>query len=76
MDNDDWDALDPARSKLRALSKRVDRGLVELGLDTQAGALATQNAVKRRAVAIAAAFGGASRYLSSRSNQLGRQYAA
>ena len=44
MDNDDWDALDPARSKLRALSKRVDRGLVELGLDTQAGALATQKA--------------------------------
>ncbi|HVY28242.1 MAG TPA: hypothetical protein VHB79_16915 [Polyangiaceae bacterium] len=42
MDNQDWDALDPARSKLRALSQRVDRGLVELGLDTQAGALATE----------------------------------
>lgn len=44
MDNRDWDELDPARSKLRALSERVDRGLVELGLDTQAGALAAEKA--------------------------------
>lgn len=42
MENRDWDELDPARSKLRTLSQRVDRGLVELGLDTQAGALATE----------------------------------
>jgi len=33
MDNQDWDELDPARSKLRALSERVNRGLVELVVD-------------------------------------------
>lgn len=42
MNNQDWDELDPARSKLRALTERVTRGLVELGADAQNGALATQ----------------------------------
>jgi len=44
MDNRDWDELDPARSKLRALSERVERGLVELGVDPQPGALAAEKA--------------------------------
>ncbi len=45
MHNQEWDELDPARSKLRALSKRVDRGLSELGVGTGAGALAAEKAV-------------------------------
>jgi len=44
MDNHDWDGLDPARSKLRALSQRVDRGLLELGGDTNAGVFAADKA--------------------------------
>ncbi len=44
MDNQDWDELDPARSKLRALSQRVNRGLLDLGVDTQPGALQAEKA--------------------------------
>jgi hypothetical protein len=44
MDNQDWDVLDPARSRLRTLSQRVDRGLAELGRDSQPGALAVEKA--------------------------------
>jgi hypothetical protein len=44
MDNQDWDGLDPARSRLRVLSERVNRGLVELGVDPQPGALAGEKA--------------------------------
>jgi hypothetical protein len=42
MHNQDWDGLDPARSRLRVLSERVNRGLVQLGVDTQPGALAVE----------------------------------
>jgi hypothetical protein len=44
MDNQDWDGLDPARSKLRVLSERVNRGLVELGVSMQPGGLALEKA--------------------------------
>ena len=44
MDQQDWDGLDPARSKLRALSERVNRGIVALGTDPQPGALAAEKA--------------------------------
>lgn len=44
MDNQDWDGLDPARSKLRALSERLGHGLVALGGDAQSGPFATEKA--------------------------------
>lgn len=45
MDNQEWDGLDPARSKLRALSERLNRGIVALGTDPQPGALAAEKDV-------------------------------
>lgn len=44
MDNQDWDGLDPARSKLRALSERVERGLAALEVGSEPGAFAAEKA--------------------------------
>jgi hypothetical protein len=44
MDNQDWDGLDPARSKLRRLSERLNRELGALGSDPQSGAFAAEKA--------------------------------
>jgi hypothetical protein len=44
MDNQYWDGHNPARSKLRALSERLERGLAALGMGSEPGALAAEKA--------------------------------
>ena len=44
MDNQDWDGLDPARSRLLALSERMNSGFLDLGTGTGPGALASEKA--------------------------------